>query len=127
MHQQALQNIVPSFQMHPSHSPGFVHVRHASFRQLTSLPLEPLAALASGPSPVGVYLLLLLRFPGPLPRASVRLGDVADRKSVVEGKRVDLGGRRIIKKKKQYTRRGMGVLAYPLFNFHYAWPAAISV
>src|SRR3989337_3578772 len=31
---------------------------------------------------------------------------MADRKSVVEGKRVDLGGRRILKKKKKESERG---------------------
>src|SRR3712207_7733950 len=35
---------------------------------------------------------------------SPRAGPPADRKSVVEGKSVDFGGRRIIKKKKIYTR-----------------------
>ena len=84
MHQQALQNVVSSFQVHPSHSPGFVHVRHASFRQLTALPLEPFAAVAFGPPPVGVYLLLFIGFSFPLPRASVRLGDVASAADLVQ-------------------------------------------
>src|SRR5260221_14424533 len=35
-----------------------------------------------------------------------RIPEAADRKSVVEGKRVDLGGRRIIKKKKTTTCGG---------------------
>src|SRR5260370_26234985 len=35
---------------------------------------------------------------------ALRLGEI-DRKSVVEGKRVDLGGRRIIKKKKERRSR----------------------
>src|SRR5271157_1356601 len=63
--------------MHTSHAAGFVHVCHASFRQFTSLSLEPLAAIALDPPPVGVHLFPLLRFPFPLPRTPVRLGNVA--------------------------------------------------
>src|ERR1035437_78256 len=63
--------------MHASHSPGFVHMRHTSFRQFSSLPLQSLAARPPNPPPVGVYLLLLIGFPFPLPRASLRLGNVA--------------------------------------------------
>src|SRR6266480_3172871 len=64
--------------MHTSHSAGFVQVRHTSFRQLTSLPLQSLAARSPNPPPVGVHLLLLIGFPFPLPRTSLRLGNVAD-------------------------------------------------
>src|SRR3989440_11092904 len=39
------------------------------------------------------------------PRALVAHSELEDRKSVVEGKRVDLGGRRIIKKKKKHKKR----------------------
>src|SRR5206468_5894746 len=46
------------------------------FRQLTSLPLQSLAARSPNP-PVGVHLLLLIGFPFPLPRTSLRLGNVA--------------------------------------------------
>ena len=74
----ALQDVVSSFQMHTSHSAGFVQVRHTSFRQLTSLPLQSLAARSPNPPPVGVHLLLLIGFPFPLPRTSLRLGNVAD-------------------------------------------------
>src|SRR5256885_4966388 len=41
-------------------------------------------------------------------RRSVARAILKDRKSVVEGKRGDLGGRRIIKKKKKRTRGGQG-------------------
>src|ERR1700683_3339678 len=70
--------------MHTSHAPGLVHVRHTSFRQLTSLSLQSLAAVTLGPPSVAVYLLLLLRFPFPLPRPSVRLGDVGTTLALVQ-------------------------------------------
>src|SRR4029077_19951761 len=67
VHQQTLQDVVPSFQMHTSHSAGFVHVRHTSFRQFTTFPLEPLAALSLNSPSVVVHLLLLVLFPIPVP------------------------------------------------------------
>src|SRR5256885_14677544 len=60
-------------------------------------------------------LVLDLDLPGQSGRAVLQTllqaGDTPDRKSVVEGKRVDLGGRRIIKKKKTESR-GEGRLRY---------------
>src|SRR4030066_777595 len=43
-------------------------------------------------------------------------GGAGDRKSVVEGKRVDLGGRRIIKKKKNKVDWGAGWLGRCVLN-----------
>src|ERR1700674_5904213 len=76
MHQQTLQDVVPAFQMHTSHSAGFVHVRHTAFRQFTSLPLQSLAARPLNSPPVGVHLLLLVLFPCPFPPPPVRLRNV---------------------------------------------------
>src|SRR5947209_2226798 len=84
MHQQTLQDVVSSFQMHTSHSACFVHVCHTAFRQLTSLPLQLLAAHSPNPPPVGVHLLLFIRLSSPLPRPSLRLGNVAAAVAVVQ-------------------------------------------
>src|SRR5260370_15430776 len=59
--------------MYPSHSTGFVHVRHTALGQFTAGPLQFFAAFSSSPPPVGVHLLLLVLFPFPVPWASVRL------------------------------------------------------
>src|SRR6266705_883288 len=62
--------------MHTSHSAGFVHVRHAAFRQFTALLLQALAARPSNPPSVGVHLLLLVLFPFPVPPTPFRLRNV---------------------------------------------------
>src|SRR5258706_10483264 len=58
----------------------------------------------------GLALLCSLRLPRLWRRwvAAIR-PQRGDRKSVVEGKSVDLGGRRIIKKKKKRKKRGAGL------------------
>src|SRR6202022_4891714 len=49
----------------------------------------------------------------------LRPGAAGDRKSVVSGKRVDLGGRRIIKKKKNDTTPSLGRLGLGNPHRHY--------
>src|SRR5215468_9821569 len=58
-----------------------------------------------GVNPDGYFLDKLEPIPSALPSFQ-KLFQVSDRKSVVEGKRVDLGGRRIIKKKKNVAYSG---------------------
>src|ERR1035437_9414044 len=62
--------------MHASHCAGLVHVCHAAFRQLTSLPLQPLASRPPNTTPVGVYLLPLVLLSFPVPAPPVRFRNV---------------------------------------------------
>src|SRR3546814_15669535 len=59
------------------------------------------AKLKANPADVDRWIMLM--------RSRMTLGETSDRKSVVKGKsvsvRVDLGGRRIIKKKKKNTKK----------------------
>src|SRR5260370_34905121 len=67
------------------------------FRSLSRLRLSPVVRVRLTVPTVSVVLALMLTWPAV---AELNMKLQLDRKSVVQGKRVDLGGRRIMKKEK---------------------------
>src|SRR5207244_8950286 len=77
VHQQTLENVRVTPQMHAPHPARFIQVRKAPLQLLAALPQQPLPTLAPNPPPVPVHRCLLFLLPLPAPPSPLRLRAVA--------------------------------------------------
>ena len=86
VHEQPLQDVVVSAQMHPPHPSGFEQMREGAFEPFPTLPQQPVAAGAPDPAAVGIHRIASGRLAAPVPSATVRFRDVGTHP---EGREVD--------------------------------------
>src|SRR6266705_6522812 len=74
--QHALENILPSSQVHAPHPSGLIGVREAAFQQLPPPPQQLFPPLPANPPPVAIHRLLRFRFVFPTTPSAIRFRDI---------------------------------------------------